>query len=336
MASAQEYAQWIVDNQDKQGTDEFETVAQAYEMSKQTTSVTEPQPSPSITPEQVDVADAALLAVPALAAVAPYVPEAVSGAYQTGKALATPAASAALNLGKTYLTSPGALVTDIAMGAMGLPPPVAAEQSYKGVKGTYDTAKDFISKQGQFAPKTPAPVATPVIPQSTAPFAGAANTLTAEQIAKNPMLTEMAARGTGAPAVGPTAAPAESLASRIGSKFAPIAQRVAPVLQGAGQLLNTATPAMTFALPYQMAGAEQEKIRANPTAPEYANNPYAMQQRGQAPTQGAAGAMNRRATVANQQYGGLSAQEQAALEQDRLNQMIRRAAAKKALAFPNQ
>jgi hypothetical protein len=34
MASAQEYAQWIVDNQDKQGTDDFNTVAKAYEMAK--------------------------------------------------------------------------------------------------------------------------------------------------------------------------------------------------------------------------------------------------------------------------------------------------------------
>src|SRR3990172_10057425 len=34
MASAKEYAQWIVDNQDKQGTPEFETVAKAYQMSR--------------------------------------------------------------------------------------------------------------------------------------------------------------------------------------------------------------------------------------------------------------------------------------------------------------
>lgn len=36
MATAQEYAQWIVDNQDKQGTPEFETVAKAYEVAKST------------------------------------------------------------------------------------------------------------------------------------------------------------------------------------------------------------------------------------------------------------------------------------------------------------
>jgi hypothetical protein len=53
-------------------------------------------------------------------------------------------------------------------------------------------------------------------------------------------------------------------------------------------------------LPYNMAAYEQEKIRANPSAPEYATNPYAMQYRGEAPTQAAAGAMNQRRAV--QQY----------------------------------
>jgi hypothetical protein len=35
MAAAQEYAAWIVENQSKRGTPEFNTVAQAYEMAKQ-------------------------------------------------------------------------------------------------------------------------------------------------------------------------------------------------------------------------------------------------------------------------------------------------------------
>ena len=141
------------------------------------------------------------------------------------------------------------------------------------------------------------------------------------------------------PAAAEAAPAGQGLINQIGQRFAPLAQRVAPVLQGAGQALNVATPAMSFAMPYQMAAHEQEKIRANPTAPEYATNPYAMQQRGVAATQGQAGAMNQRNAVANQQYGGVTPQEQAVLEQDRqnrLDQMIRAAAAKKALAFPNQ
>jgi len=58
-------------------------------------------------------------------------------------------------------------------------------------------------------------------------------------------------------------------------------------------------PESMFAAPYQMAAYEQEKIRQNPTAAEYANNPYAMVQRGLAQTQGQAGAMNQRAAVQN-------------------------------------
>lgn len=34
MASAEQYAQWIVSNQDKRGSPEFETVAQAYKMAR--------------------------------------------------------------------------------------------------------------------------------------------------------------------------------------------------------------------------------------------------------------------------------------------------------------
>lgn len=92
-----------------------------------------------------------------------------------------------------------------------------------------------------------------------------------------------------------------------------------------------AIPAAAFSMPYAGAAYEQAQIRANPNAPQYANNPYAMQQRGVAPTQGAAGAMNTRNAIANQQYGGLTQLEKDALEQDRLDRAIRLKAAKKVL-----
>ena len=101
------------------------------------------------------------------------------------------------------------------------------------------------------------------------------------------------------PVGGPAAAQGETFLSRMAQQFGGIAQKVSPILnnpvtRAVGTGLNNATPAMTFAVPYQMAAHEMEKIRANPHAPEYANNPYAMQIRGEAPTMGAAGAMNRR------------------------------------------
>jgi hypothetical protein len=101
------------------------------------------------------------------------------------------------------------------------------------------------------------------------------------------------------PVGGVAAQQGETFLQRMAQQFGGMAQRVAPVLnnpvtRAVGTGLNNATPAMAFAMPYQMAAHEMEKIRANPHAPEYANNPYAMQIRGEAPTMGAAGAMNRR------------------------------------------
>lgn len=90
-------------------------------------------------------------------------------------------------------------------------------------------------------------------------------------------------------------------------------------------------PENIMAAPYTMAGYEMDKIRANPTAPEYEFNPYAQMTRGQYATQGQAGAANRRSAIANQQYGGLTPEQQQMLEQDRIDQAIRRKAASKVL-----
>jgi hypothetical protein len=113
----------------------------------------------------------------------------------------------------------------------------------------------------------------------------------------------------------------------------------APSAQPAGRMANIGgraaqslfAPQSLFAAPYAMAAYEQEKIRQNPTAPEYATTPYAQQYRGEYATQGAAGAANRRDAIAGQQYGGLTQQEQDMLEQDRINRAIRRKAAERVL-----
>ena len=132
-----------------------------------------------------------------------------------------------------------------------------------------------------------------------------------------------------------TAAPQISQAGRFGA----LAERYGPMLKsamtpqnivrGVGSALTA--PESLLSLPYAAAAYEQGKIRENPNAPEYANNPYAQQYRGEAPTQGAAGAMNQRRAVVGQQYGGLSAEDQARLEDDQAKRMIRYAALKKAL-----
>jgi len=86
----------------------------------------------------------------------------------------------------------------------------------------------------------------------------------------------------------------EAIAERTGLANKTIPQAMGSAFGGATQAEG---PASAFLLPYQMSAYEQARIRANPTAPEYANNPYAMQQRGQAPTQAAAGAMNQQSAV---------------------------------------
>lgn len=90
-------------------------------------------------------------------------------------------------------------------------------------------------------------------------------------------------------------------------------------------------PATALMMPYQMAAYEQDKIRANPNAPGLEYNPYAQVQRGEYATQRSAGAANQRSAVRNQQYGGLTPEEQAILEKDRLNMQMRMQAAKRVL-----
>ena len=114
-----------------------------------------------------------------------------------------------------------------------------------------------------------------------------------------------------------------------------IGQAVRGVTTGIPKALamGAVAPENLLTLPYAGAAYEQEKIRANPNAPEYKTTPYAQQYRGEFPTQGAAGAENRRNAIAGQQYGGLSAEDQARLEDDRMKRMIRYTAAKKALGL---
>ena len=98
---------------------------------------------------------------------------------------------------------------------------------------------------------------------------------------------------------------------------------------GSALLTGAVAPESAVMMPYQMAAYEQEKIRANPNAAGLEYNPYAQTVRGEFPTQRAAGAANQRMAVANQRYGGLTPQEQAILDKDRLNMAVRLQAAKR-------
>ena len=118
------------------------------------------------------------------------------------------------------------------------------------------------------------------------------------------------------------------------------------MLRGIGTAV--AAPESAFLMPYTMAAQAQEQIRANPTAPQYKNTPYAQAYRGEYKTQGAAAAANRRNAISNAPSGYQPTAEEAQNimqsgdqklmniygGQDRLNQLIRMKAAKKVLGQP--
>ena len=172
-----------------------------------------------------------------------------------------------------------------------------------------------------------------------------------------------AAPGPVAPTPAPAATPAIEAGGQAVKDFVQQQGRYAPttpapvtgapgqtsLAAGRAPVLGTMAAQGMLAAPYLGAAYEQARIRAYPNAPEYQDNPYAMMTRGQAATQGQAGAMNSRSALANQQYGsssppsygggfvrdmnfgGLTPNEQRILEQDRIDQAIRRKAAQKVL-----
>jgi hypothetical protein len=113
------------------------------------------------------------------------------------------------------------------------------------------------------------------------------------------------------------ALPASSL---VQSMPATRAMNVGELVKAGGRGVAGAltAPESAFLMPYNMAAYEQQKIRANPTAPGLEYNPYAQTVRGEAATQGRAGAANQMRAVANMPYGNVNPQERAILEEDRM------------------
>ena len=244
MASADDYAQWIVNNEDKKGTPDFDTVVQAYQEAKAQESAPQQQAG-----------------MPNMA------PQAVSAAKQLG-AMAPEAMNAARQGVQAVANMP---IQQAVRGAVDVGSMMAGHPPYATMfKAATDTA-------------TGTPVKEVI-----------GNTVNAVR------------QGAGALGAG---------ARNIG-----------------GALLRGAVaPESAFLMPYQMAAYEQDKIRANPNAPGLESNPYAQVQRGEYATTRQAGAANQRSAVANQRYGGLTAQEQAILDKDRLNMQMRVQAAKRVL-----
>jgi hypothetical protein len=112
------------------------------------------------------------------------------------------------------------------------------------------------------------------------------------------------------------------------------AMNIGELLKAGGRGIGSAlvAPESAFTLPYNMAAYEQAKIRQNPTAPGLEYNPYAQTVRGEAATQGQAGAANQMRTVVNQPYGNVNSQERAMLDEDaRMKNAIRKKAFQKVM-----
>ncbi len=125
------------------------------------------------------------------------------------------------------------------------------------------------------------------------------------------------------------------------STAAPAAEAAAPaaeasmgqrVMQAAAPAAGMAALPAAMSMPYAMAAQEQAKIRQNPSAPGLQYNPYAQQVRGEAATQGQAGAANQMRATANMPYGNVSPEERAMLNADAvMRQNIRKKAYEKVM-----
>lgn len=236
MATADDYAKWIVDNEDQQGTADFETVVRAYEEAKAQESKERPSAVENIATQVAGTS--AVKSVPAATNFAARLP---ANIIDEGIALAKTAKQmgweGAKTLGNQWMETP--------------------------VKTSGDIAKSWAQGHATLGPML------------------------------EPLAGKTAMQGAGVVGRG--------------------------ALGLAGQAL--AAPENAFMLPYNMAAYEQAKIRQNPNAPQYANNPYAQTVRGEAPTQGVAGSMNAQKALIGQQYGGLNPQEQAIMQAESQRQM---------------
>lgn len=148
MATADEYAAWIVKNSAKRGTSEFDTVAQAYQLAK---------------------SDEAQAAQPQAPAPEPTIGQQLVGAGETGLSLLTAATGGTLG---TIAGTGAGLAQQILSGNFGTPEAVRAVEASaaKGAQAlTYQprtqTGQEMAQAAGQFLGE----VLPPVLPMITAP-----------------------------------------------------------------------------------------------------------------------------------------------------------------------
>jgi hypothetical protein len=151
MATAQEYAAWIVQNADKRGTPDFDTVAQAYQLAKaqETTAATQQQIAPA--PQQ------------------PTIGQQLVGAGEAALSLGTAATAGTLG---TIGGAIGGLATQILSGQFGTPQAAKAVEQAAAAGGqalTYQPRTEAGQEQVQAAGQFLSNVLPPVLPVLAAP-----------------------------------------------------------------------------------------------------------------------------------------------------------------------
>lgn len=177
MATADEYAAWIVKNPQKRGTPEFDTVAQAYQMAKS---------------EESQVAQQAAQAVPAVQQ-APTIGQQIIGAGEAALTLGTGAVGGALG---TVIGAGAGLAEQLLSGKFGTPEAVRAveESAARGAQAlTYQPRTQAGQEQVQAIGKLVGDVLPPIIPQI-----GAAGAVTQAMKQAAPLAQQVAQRGTAA------------------------------------------------------------------------------------------------------------------------------------------
>jgi hypothetical protein len=216
MATAQEYAAWIVQNADKRGTPDFETVAKAYEAAKgrETTAVTQQQTAPAPqTPSMLDQ---------------------IVGAGETALTLGT--ALTGGTVGTIYGAGKG-IAQQILSGEFGTPEAVRAVEkaAAEGAQAlTYQPRTEAGQEQVQAVGRLAAEVLPPVLPTITAPGQLLQATRQVAPIAqataqRGVAAAQQAAQATGQAIVRPVQAASTAVRQTLGMQTpttAPVAGRV--------------------------------------------------------------------------------------------------------------
>lgn len=151
---------------------------------------------------------------------------------QTARTIVGPTASSAGELLKKYTNIPK-LMTDVTLGSTVGVPPVAVKTMAPGVEQSYRNLQDWLSKTGQFAPPAGAAPVTPgaaAIPDELAQAAKINQALGPEGLANYMKSGQMPVAG------GPAAQEGSTFIQRMTQKFAPMAARVAPVVNTVGRV----------------------------------------------------------------------------------------------------